>query len=77
MLVLQLWHISNREMDKNEDRVQNNGCKTLLIRHLPAELSHDEKEDILKYFGAESVRVFSNTGHMVSCALLLLSKYLT
>uniref|UniRef100_A0A3Q3W562 RNA-binding region-containing protein 3 n=1 Tax=Mola mola TaxID=94237 RepID=A0A3Q3W562_MOLML len=55
-------------MDKNEDRVQNNGCKTLLIRRLPAELSHDEKEDILKYFGAESVRLFSNAGHMKHAA---------
>ncbi|XP_061569106.1 RNA-binding region-containing protein 3 [Cololabis saira] len=49
-------------MDKNEDVVQSNLSKTLLIRHLPGELSQDEKEDLLKYFGAESVRVFSNRG---------------
>ncbi|KAG7216744.1 hypothetical protein INR49_021127 [Caranx melampygus] len=52
------------EMEKTEDLVRATGSKTLLIRHLPAELSHDEKEDLLKYFGAESVRVFSNTGRM-------------
>lgn len=57
-------------MDHKEDVVQTSGCKTLLIRHLPAELSQDEKEDLLKYFGAKSVRVFSNTGRMVSCAAL-------
>ncbi|XP_039983469.1 RNA-binding region-containing protein 3 isoform X2 [Xiphias gladius] len=51
-------------MDKNEDQVQTNSSKTLLIRHLPAELSKDEKEDLLKYFGAEAVRVFSNTGRL-------------
>ncbi|XP_023253703.1 RNA-binding protein 40 [Seriola lalandi dorsalis] len=51
-------------MDKNEDLVQTNCSKTLLIRHLPAELSQDEKEDLLKYFGAESVRVFSSTGRL-------------
>lgn len=57
-------------MDKNEDQVQTNSSKTLLIRHLPAELSKDEKEDLLKYFGAEAVRVFSNTGRLVGCASL-------
>ncbi|XP_076577559.1 RNA-binding region-containing protein 3 [Chaetodon auriga] len=55
-------------MDKNEDQVQTNSCKTLLIRHLPAELSKDEKEDLLKYFGAETVRVFSNTGRLKHAA---------
>uniref|UniRef100_A0A4W6FYD3 RNA-binding region-containing protein 3 n=2 Tax=Lates calcarifer TaxID=8187 RepID=A0A4W6FYD3_LATCA len=54
--------LSYSEMDKNEDPVQTNSSTTLLIRHLPAELSQDEKEDLLKYFGAQSVRVFSNTG---------------
>lgn len=57
-------------MDKNEESAQTNSSKTLLIRHLPAELSQDEKEDLLKYFGAESVRIFSNTGRLVSCALV-------
>ncbi|KAA8580954.1 hypothetical protein FQN60_013912 [Etheostoma spectabile] len=55
-------------MDKNEELVQTNGSKTLLIRHLPAELSQDEKKDLLKYFGAETVRVFSNTGRLKHAA---------
>uniref|UniRef100_A0A8D3E0M9 RNA-binding region-containing protein 3 n=1 Tax=Scophthalmus maximus TaxID=52904 RepID=A0A8D3E0M9_SCOMX len=38
--------------------------KTLLVRHLPAELSQGEKEDLLKYFGAEAVRVFSDRGRL-------------
>ncbi|XP_031732577.1 RNA-binding region-containing protein 3 [Anarrhichthys ocellatus] len=57
-----------REMDKNEDLVPTRINKTLLIRHLPAELRQDEKEDLLKYFGAESVRVFSNTGRLKHAA---------
>lgn len=63
---------SYSEMEKNEDLVQATGSKTLLIRHLPAELGPDEKEDLLKYFGAETVRVFSTTGRMVSLASLKL-----
>ncbi|XP_029314172.1 LOW QUALITY PROTEIN: RNA-binding region-containing protein 3 [Cottoperca gobio] len=55
-------------MDKNEDLVQTNGSKTLLIRHLPAELNQVEKEDLLKYFGAEAVRVFSKTGRLKHAA---------
>ncbi|XP_073344428.1 RNA-binding region-containing protein 3 isoform X2 [Pagrus major] len=55
-------------MDKNEDQVQTTSSKTLLIRHLPAELSQDEKEDLLKYFGAETVRVFSNRGRLKHAA---------
>ncbi|XP_069007493.1 RNA-binding region-containing protein 3 [Embiotoca jacksoni] len=51
-------------MDLDEDVCQTNDRKTLLVRHLPAELSQDEKEDLLKYFGAESVRVFSNRGRL-------------
>uniref|UniRef100_H3DNQ1 RNA-binding region-containing protein 3 n=1 Tax=Tetraodon nigroviridis TaxID=99883 RepID=H3DNQ1_TETNG len=51
-------------MDENEETAQSNGSKTLLIRHLPAELTEGEKEELLKYFGAESVRLFSNTGRM-------------
>lgn len=53
-------------MDQTEEAVLTSGSKTLLVRHLPAELSQDEKEDLLKYFGAQSVRVFSNRGRMVS-----------
>ncbi|XP_059183467.1 RNA-binding region-containing protein 3 [Centropristis striata] len=55
-------------MEKNKEQVQTLSSKTLLIRHLPAELSQDEKEDLLKYFGAESIRVFSNTGRMKHAA---------
>ncbi|KAM9713312.1 RNA-binding region-containing protein 3 isoform 2-T3 [Menidia menidia] len=57
-----------REMDKNEDVIRTNCTKTLLVRHLPAELSKEEKEDLLKYFGAESVRVFSNWGRLKHAA---------
>lgn len=57
-------------MDKNEDPAQTKSSKTLLVRHLPAELSQEEKEDLLKYFGAESVRVLSNRGRMVGCSSL-------
>ena len=67
--------LSHSEMDKNEELVQTNCSKTLLIRHLPAELSQDEKKDLLKYFGAETVRVFSNTGRLVGCASLKESVY--
>ncbi|XP_049621695.1 RNA-binding region-containing protein 3 isoform X2 [Suncus etruscus] len=40
------------------------GDRTLLVRHLPAELSAEEKEDLLKYFGAQSVRVLSDKGRL-------------
>ncbi|KAM9839304.1 RNA-binding region-containing protein 3 isoform 2-T3 [Aulostomus maculatus] len=56
------------EMDEIEETVKKDARKTLLIRHLPAELSQDEKEDLLKYFGAESVKVFSNTNRMKHAA---------
>ncbi|XP_069369046.1 RNA-binding region-containing protein 3 [Paralichthys olivaceus] len=52
------------EMDTNEDLAPTTVSKTLLIRHLPSELSQEDKEDLLKYFGAESVRVFSNRGRL-------------
>ncbi|XP_041670183.1 RNA-binding region-containing protein 3 [Cheilinus undulatus] len=55
-------------MEKNEEQVQTNCSKTLLVRHLSAELTQEEKEDLLKYFGAESVRVFSNTGPLKHAA---------
>ncbi|XP_077365611.1 RNA-binding region-containing protein 3 isoform X2 [Festucalex cinctus] len=51
-------------MDLPEESTEKRGSKTLLVRHLPAELSEDEKEDLLKYFGAQSVRVFSDFGRM-------------
>ncbi|XP_037008920.2 RNA-binding region-containing protein 3 [Artibeus jamaicensis] len=40
------------------------GDRTLLVRHLPAELTTEEKEDLLKYFGAQSVRVLSDKGRL-------------
>ncbi|XP_021078503.1 RNA-binding region-containing protein 3 [Mesocricetus auratus] len=40
------------------------GERTLLVRHLPAELTAEEKEDLLKYFGAQSVRVLSDKGRL-------------
>ncbi|KAG9351079.1 hypothetical protein JZ751_024969, partial [Albula glossodonta] len=51
-------------MDQSEELVQTKRSKTLIIRHLPAELTKDEKEDLLKYFGAASVRVFSDKGFL-------------
>ncbi|XP_061778406.1 RNA-binding region-containing protein 3 [Nerophis ophidion] len=55
-------------METCEEAARKRGSKTLLVHHLPAELTEDEKEDLLKYFGAESVRVFSNFGRMKHAA---------
>lgn len=52
--------------EQGEKGVYTKQSKTLLIRHLPAELNQDEKEDMLTYFGATSVRVLSDKGHLVS-----------
>lgn len=41
------------------------GGSTLLVRHLPSTLSKDEKEDLLKHFGACRVRVMGNKGPLV------------
>lgn len=60
-------------MEENEESVQANGSKTLLVRHLPADLTGEEKEELLKYFGAEAVRLFSNTGRMVNVAFFILN----
>ncbi|KAM6327634.1 RNA-binding region-containing protein 3 isoform 1-T2 [Podargus strigoides] len=38
--------------------------RTLLVRHLPADLTAAEKEDLLKHFGAVSVRVLSDHGRL-------------
>lgn len=51
--------------ETDEVDVQTKKSKTLMIRHLPKELSRDEKEDLLKYFGASSVRVLSEKGPLV------------
>lgn len=39
--------------------------RTLLVRHLPAELTAAEKEDLLQHFGAVAVRVLSDHGRLV------------
>ncbi|XP_076319152.1 RNA-binding region-containing protein 3 [Tachypleus tridentatus] len=46
---------------------------TLLIRHLPLELSLKEKEEMLKYFGASHVRVMSDRGRMKHAAFATFS----
>ncbi|XP_074044401.1 RNA-binding region-containing protein 3-like isoform X1 [Macrotis lagotis] len=38
--------------------------RTLLVRHLPAELTAEEKEHLLKHFGAQAVRVLSDQGRL-------------
>lgn len=55
-------------MENTEDTTKSNVSRTLLVRHLPSELTKDEKEDLLKYFGAESVRVFQSRGRMKHAA---------
>ncbi|XP_030205294.1 RNA-binding region-containing protein 3 isoform X1 [Gadus morhua] len=55
-------------MDKDDGLVKANQSKTLLVRHLPSELGPEEKEDLLKYFGASSVRVFSDKGSLKHAA---------
>ncbi|KAM4606067.1 RNA-binding region-containing protein 3 isoform 1-T2 [Polymixia lowei] len=55
-------------MDQDEALVQTRTSRTLFIRHLPAELSPQEKEDLLRYFGAASVRLFSHTGPLKHAA---------
>ncbi|XP_060778674.1 RNA-binding region-containing protein 3 isoform X2 [Neoarius graeffei] len=47
---------------QDEDGVHTKRSKTLIVRHLPADLSREEKEDLLVYFGASSVRVLSDKG---------------
>ncbi|KAK7881640.1 hypothetical protein WMY93_030049 [Mugilogobius chulae] len=56
------------ERELTEETTKPNVSKTLLVRHLPAEMSKDEKEDMLKYFGAEFVRVFPSRGRMKNVA---------
>ena len=38
----------------------------LLVKALPSWLTEEEKESVLKHFGAEEVRVMSRRGRMVS-----------
>uniref|UniRef100_A0A4W3I3I7 RNA-binding region-containing protein 3 n=1 Tax=Callorhinchus milii TaxID=7868 RepID=A0A4W3I3I7_CALMI len=44
--------------------VMSKNGRTVIVRHLPAELARNEKEELLQCFGAESVRVFSDRGRM-------------
>ncbi|XP_029473591.1 RNA-binding region-containing protein 3 [Rhinatrema bivittatum] len=54
-------------------KCQVHKSRTLLVRHLPAELTYEEKEDLLKYFGAASVRVFSDKGRLKHTAFATFS----
>ncbi|XP_066548325.1 RNA-binding region-containing protein 3 isoform X2 [Amia ocellicauda] len=51
-------------VDQDGAVIQTKRSKTLLVRHLPSELTRNDKEDLLKYFGAISVRVFSDKGRL-------------
>lgn len=43
-------------------------CETLLVRHLPSALSEAEKVDLLKYFGADTVRCMRTCGKLRNSA---------
>ncbi|XP_050023028.2 RNA-binding region-containing protein 3-like [Dermacentor andersoni] len=45
-----------------------NKCETLLVRHLPTSMSEAEKIDLLKHFGADSVRCMRSTGKLKNSA---------
>ncbi|XP_051866838.1 RNA-binding region-containing protein 3 [Pristis pectinata] len=47
--------------------------QTILVRHLPSELTCSEKVDLLKYFGAQSVRVLSDKGRLKHTAFATFS----
>uniref|UniRef100_A0A8C1UKD0 RNA-binding region-containing protein 3 n=1 Tax=Cyprinus carpio TaxID=7962 RepID=A0A8C1UKD0_CYPCA len=57
----------------DEADIQTKKSKTLIVRHLPRELNRDEKEDLLKYFGASSVRVLSEKGPLKHMAFATFS----
>ncbi|XP_062848074.1 RNA-binding region-containing protein 3 isoform X2 [Trichomycterus rosablanca] len=59
--------------EQDENGVHTKRSKTLIIRHLPAELSRAEKEDLLTYFGASSVRVLSDKGPLKHTAFATFS----
>ena len=46
------------------------GGNTLLVRHLPSSLMKEEKEDLLRHFGAIAVRVMDTKGPMVGISLV-------
>lgn len=52
--------------DHGDGAVQSKRNRTVIVRHLPADLAREEKEDLLKYFGAVAVRVMSDRGALVS-----------
>uniref|UniRef100_A0A8D0C728 RNA-binding region-containing protein 3 n=1 Tax=Salvator merianae TaxID=96440 RepID=A0A8D0C728_SALMN len=63
-----LYAISNMAAPSSEEpgkrlRPGRSG-RVLLVRHLPAELTAAEKEDLLRHFGASSVRVLSDRGRL-------------
>ncbi|XP_077498369.1 RNA-binding region-containing protein 3-like [Amblyomma americanum] len=45
-----------------------NKCETLLVRHLPSSLTEAEKIDLLKYFGADTVRCMPPSGKLKNTA---------
>ncbi|XP_072535245.1 RNA-binding region-containing protein 3 [Salminus brasiliensis] len=59
--------------EQDEDGVNSKRSKTLIVRHLPADLSREEKEDLLKYFGACFVRVLSVKGPLKHTAFATFS----
>ncbi|XP_053351473.1 RNA-binding region-containing protein 3 [Clarias gariepinus] len=59
--------------EQDEDSVHTKRSKTLIVRHLPADLSREEKEDLLEYFGASSVRVLSDKGPLKHTAFATFS----
>ncbi|KAI4896270.1 hypothetical protein NFI96_003661 [Prochilodus magdalenae] len=64
----------NRAMaERDENLVNSKRSKTLIVRHLPADLSREEKEDLLKYFGASSVRALSDRGPLKHTAFATFS----
>ncbi|XP_063062200.1 RNA-binding region-containing protein 3 [Engraulis encrasicolus] len=48
--------------EPREGAVLNKRSRTVIVRHLPSDLSREEKEDLLKYFGAMAVRIMSDKG---------------
>ncbi|XP_015271587.1 PREDICTED: RNA-binding protein 40 [Gekko japonicus] len=53
---------SSEGMEPGGRRGKNS--RTLLVRHLPSALSSSEKEELLRHFGASSVRVLSDYGRL-------------
>ncbi|XP_006007971.1 RNA-binding region-containing protein 3 isoform X2 [Latimeria chalumnae] len=58
---------------QDSDNVVAERSKTLIVRHLPSELSCGEKERLLKYFGAVSVKVSSDKGRLKHTAFATFS----